>query len=99
MESSFSCNYGYRASHHSTITCQKDGTWSDTPPICTRGKEKHIKIMTFVLPHVNSFNSILKNIRKYCEGFDMCNCCYKLNKPCFLEKAFGCKANANLFKE
>ena len=61
VDSFFSCNYGYRPSHHNTITCQKDGTWSDTPPTCTRGKEKHIKIVTFVLPHANSFNSILKN--------------------------------------
>ena len=60
--SSISCSYGYRASHHKTITCQEDGTWNGTTPTCTRGKVKFIKLVTFVLRHANNFNSIfLKN--------------------------------------
>ena len=56
--SSISCSYGYRASHHNTITCEEGGTWNGTAPTCTRGKEKFIKLVTFVLRHANNFNSI-----------------------------------------
>ena len=34
----YSCEIGYELIGSATVTCQSDGTWSDSPPICVESK-------------------------------------------------------------